>query len=267
MIKRRLVVFTDLDGTLLDHTTYQWLPAKPALDALWSAQVPVILNSSKTRSEIQALREDLGNTDPYITENGAAVVIPEGYFDNEEQQVVTFARPREVVLEILAALREKGFPFRSFEEMTVAELAAATGLDEAAAIKAKARDATEPLLWKGNDAALAEFRRALATHQLQLVEGGRFFHAMGFFDKAGAMLYLMEQYRERSPGVDVVSIALGDSPNDARMLEQADIPVVIKGVNSDSLVLSGGRKAMRSDKAGPAGWNDCVLQILADFSG
>ena len=266
MTKRRMVVFTDLDGTLLDHTTYQWRAAKPALDALWTAGVPVILNSSKTRSEIQALRDELGNVDPYITENGAAVLIPEGYFENEEQQLVTFARSREVVLEILATLRDKGFAFRSFEQMSIAELATLTGLDEAAAARAKERDATEPLLWQGDEAGLAEFRRALATHQLQLIQGGRFFHAMGFFDKAGAMLYLMEQYRERYPGVDVVSVALGDSPNDARMLEQADIPVVIKGVNSDSLVLAGGKQAMRSGKTGPAGWNDCVLQILADFS-
>ncbi len=266
MTKRRLVVFTDLDGTLLDHTTYQWRAAKPALDALWAAKVPVILNSSKTRSEIQALQQELGNTDPYITENGAAVIIPESYFDNEEQQVMTFAPPREVVLEVLTALRNKGFVFRSFEDMTVAELAAVTGMDEAAASKAKARDTTEPLLWQGDEAALAEFRRALATHQLQLVQGGRFFHAMGFFDKAGAMLYLMEQYRERYPGVDVMSVALGDSPNDARMLEQADIPVVIKGVNSGSMVLSGGRQVIRSEQTGPAGWNECVLQILADFS-
>ena len=31
---RAVMVFTDLDGTLMDHETYDVAPAKPALDAL-----------------------------------------------------------------------------------------------------------------------------------------------------------------------------------------------------------------------------------------
>ncbi len=30
----RLLVFSDLDGTLLDHDSYRWAPARPALDGL-----------------------------------------------------------------------------------------------------------------------------------------------------------------------------------------------------------------------------------------
>ncbi|WP_166264446.1 HAD-IIB family hydrolase [Marinobacter caseinilyticus] len=264
MAKRQLVVFTDLDGTLLDHDSYDWRPAKPALDALWAASVPVVLNSSKTRSEIRSLRDELGNRDPFIVENGAAVVIPENYFEPGEEQVVPFAPHRDIILDVLDVLKDKGFAFHNFDAMTISELARITGLSEAAAAAAKARDATEPLIWQGDDAALAEFRRVLATHQLQLLQGGRFYHVMGFFDKAGAMLYLMEQYREKHLGFDVVSVALGDSPNDVRMLEQADIPVIIRGINSAQLVLTGGREPLRSIKVGPAGWNECILGLLAD---
>jgi len=45
-----LVVFSDLNGTLLDHETYDWTPAKPALDRLARQGCPVILSSSKTAS-------------------------------------------------------------------------------------------------------------------------------------------------------------------------------------------------------------------------
>ncbi|MEM7522055.1 MAG: mannosyl-3-phosphoglycerate phosphatase, partial [Pseudomonadota bacterium] len=38
-----LCVFTDLDGTLLDHETYHWTAAAPALAALAAVNAPVIL--------------------------------------------------------------------------------------------------------------------------------------------------------------------------------------------------------------------------------
>lgn len=45
------ILFTDLDGTLLDHESYEWKEAKPALDLCKERRVPIILVSSKTRAE------------------------------------------------------------------------------------------------------------------------------------------------------------------------------------------------------------------------
>lgn len=258
----KLVFVTDLDGTLLDHHSYQWQAAAPALQALRKAGIPLVLNSSKTRSEISALRGELHNNHPFIVENGAAVVVPADYFEPGPEHLMPFAAPREEILEVLERLREEAHPFLNFEAMSAAELARISGLSEAAAANAKRRDATEPLLWQGDQTGLTAFTDALAEYQLQLVRGGRFFHVMGFFDKAEAMQYLLERYRALYAG-PVRSVALGDSPNDLKMLQQADIAVVIKGVNSDNLKLSGDRTVIYSQEAGPAGWNGCVLDILA----
>lgn len=46
------LLFTDLDGSLLDHHDYDWKPAEPWLDALRQAGVAVIPVTSKTRSEL-----------------------------------------------------------------------------------------------------------------------------------------------------------------------------------------------------------------------
>ena len=54
-----LVVFSDLDGTLLDHDTYAWDAAKPALTRLALLGCPVILTSSKTAAEITVLQADM----------------------------------------------------------------------------------------------------------------------------------------------------------------------------------------------------------------
>lgn len=74
-----IIVFTDLDGTLLDES-YSCEAAKPALDRVVRSSIPVVFCSSKTRAEIEVYRRELGIPDPFIVENGGAIVIPENYF-------------------------------------------------------------------------------------------------------------------------------------------------------------------------------------------
>ena len=77
---KSLLVFTDLDGTLLDHHSYSWAPASQALSRIAKRDIPLILSSSKTRGEILKLRRQLHNRHPFIVENGSAVYVPAGYF-------------------------------------------------------------------------------------------------------------------------------------------------------------------------------------------
>ena len=80
MKRTPLVVFTDLDGTLLDHGTYSFEPARPGLEALLEAGIPLVFCTSKTRLETERWRRALANVHPFIVENGGAVYVPEGYF-------------------------------------------------------------------------------------------------------------------------------------------------------------------------------------------
>ncbi|MDO3722702.1 HAD-IIB family hydrolase [Marinobacter sp. chi1] len=265
MNKPRLVVISDLDGTLLNHDNYRWDAARSALERLEAAEIPLVLNSSKTAPEIRAVRAELGNQAPFIVENGAAVVIPADTFGNPEEDVVNFGASRARVLEVLGTLREDGAQFRGFNDLSAEALGDIAGLDVASAERAKDRLGTEPLLWDGTDAELEEFRTALRAENLRLVQGGRFFHAMGIFDKADGARFLLEKYREQYGDQPMVAIALGDSPNDQHMLESADIPVVIRGVHSDEVQLPSSRHAMRSIKPGPEGWNECVLNLLFEY--
>jgi mannosyl-3-phosphoglycerate phosphatase len=74
------VVFTDLDGTLLDHNTYSWDAARPAIERLKLCEIPLVLVTSKTRAEVELWRNQLGNHHPFVIENGAATFIPRDYF-------------------------------------------------------------------------------------------------------------------------------------------------------------------------------------------
>jgi hypothetical protein len=83
MPRELLVVFSDLDGTLLDHTTYEFGAARVALDRLHDEGVPLVLCTSTTRAEVEPLPIALGNRDPFIVENGGGVYVPAAYFPFE----------------------------------------------------------------------------------------------------------------------------------------------------------------------------------------
>ncbi|HKQ32701.1 MAG TPA: HAD hydrolase family protein, partial [Thermodesulfobacteriota bacterium] len=111
-MQRRFVVYTDLDGTLLDHHTYSFDKAVPALRLLESEGVPLIINSSKTRPEIERYRSLLGNTHPFVTENGGGIFIPENYFSrspvcdkrSDGYCIVELGAPREELKAVLTSV-------------------------------------------------------------------------------------------------------------------------------------------------------------------
>ena len=261
------VIFTDLDGTLLDHYDYSHAAAQPALDWLHSRSIPVILTSSKTFPELKALAADLGLEYPVIGENGAFIAWPTGFaltapHDEEKQgfRFKYFGQSYQEIEAVLHTLRENPrFRFSGFADWSVKELMQRTGLSEAAAIMAKEREASEPIRWQGHDAALADFRSALEAQGLRLVRGGRFYHVMGQTSKRRAMEWLNAAL-EAQRGNATFSIALGDGPNDLEMLEAADVSIVVANPDSDP-VEPRARQLIRTQAIGPAGWNEAIQQI------
>ena len=74
------IIFTDLDGTLLDHFTYSFSAASDALKLIKEKGIPLIICTSKTCAEILPIRKRLRNKDPFISENGGAIYMPDRYF-------------------------------------------------------------------------------------------------------------------------------------------------------------------------------------------
>ena len=266
-----LIVFSDLDGTLLDHDTYSWAEATPALDALEARGVPLVLVSSKTRAELLPLRLALGNTHPYIVENGAASFVPAGYFDDSgpvagSDSCISQGPSRAELQHALYRARDGGgYQFTTFAELATAGIVRETGLEPAQADAANERTASEPLLWQDTDERLAAFAERMAAQHLRCVRGGRFVHVMGQFDKADAVAGLLQRFERRDGPGKVVSVALGDGPNDLEMLALADVAVVVKGRHGHPMPLQSGSRVIRTTEHGPAGWREAVLEILDGF--
>jgi len=267
----RLVVFSDLDGCLLDRETYDHTAARPALERLAREGIPLVLCSSKTRAEVEAHRSRLGLSEPFIVENGGAIVIPEG--DLPVPQAVTRAvGPYRIVelgvpyARLAAALREiaaaTGLRLRGFAEMEPAEVAARTGLDLEAARRAKAREYDEPFVAELDATDAERLEREARARGLALTQGGRFHHLTGGNTKGVAVELLTDLYRSLAPAV--ATAALGDGANDLSMLEVVDHPVVIPREDGDVDPAFRDRPWPRAPRPGPRGWNDAVLGLLGD---
>jgi mannosyl-3-phosphoglycerate phosphatase len=254
----QLIIFTDLDGTLLDHYSYSWQPAQPALQLLQDRQVPLILCTSKTAAEVSRLRSELKLTTPYIVENGAAVILSDA-----EPAAHYFGRPYSELVDLVQQLRDaKGYRFSGFNDFSLADVERETGLDPAGAKLAKQRLCSEPIRWDDDQDALADFQLDLARLDLQLLRGGRFYHVLSQdADKGTALRWLLNNY-PKTRDSKFFSVALGDGPNDQSMLEAADLAVIIPSATG----LSPKPKTsnlINAQSAGPAGWNQAVLEILS----
>ena len=253
---------------MLDHFTYSHTAANDALDRIADLNIPLVFSSSKTRVEILALRKDVGNSHPFVVENGGAVIVPGGYFNgnSEIDYVELFGAGYQEIVRILKNLKkQEGFLFRGFSNFSPEGLAKITGLTLEQANYAKQRLSTEPILWHASLEDLARFQCALELRGLKVVRGGRFYHVMGPTDKARAVRWLIQRYRDNDPAREIFTVALGDSPNDEAMLRLADIAVVIKPGKGEAMVLDDCVSAIYPEKIGPEGWCQAIHQILDQY--
>lgn len=260
------ILFTDLDGTLLDEATYSYAKAQPALSLAAANGTPLVLCSSKTRTEIEAYRRRMNNTHPFITENGGGIFIPKDYFsvpfealESNGYRLILLGAPYAEIRSHFNRLREQsGVRVRGFADMTNAEVAALTGLSQDEAALSRQRDFDEPFIFEGEPDE--NFLRAIETSGLRWTQG-RIFHIMGNHDKGRAVNILLSLYRQQFG--DIASIGLGDSLNDLPMLEAVDYPVLVRHADGsfDSRIAI--PHIQKTQFVGPAGWNAAVQQWLA----
>jgi mannosyl-3-phosphoglycerate phosphatase len=262
------LVFTDLDGSLLDTETYRWDAAKPSLDLLTAQGVPWVMVSSKTRAEIEALRREMGHTHPFVVENGGAAFIPRGYFGHEVEgaahregyEVLEWGTPYENLVEALQhAASETNCPVIGFQQMSLEQVREATGLAVGAAELARKREYDEPFL-APDEIAVPALLAAIEQAGFRWTHGGRFYHICGNNDKATAVSALIRLYTRRYGAVE--SIGLGDGLNDLPMLQAVDYPVLIRSEREPPVEFRS-IGARYTQGIGPVGWNEAVMEFLS----
>ncbi|MCE5312390.1 MAG: HAD-IIB family hydrolase [Nitrospiraceae bacterium] len=269
---KKVVIFTDLDGTLLDYSTYSFEKALPALDALRARGIPLVISSSKTRREIEHYRKKLDNSHPFISENGGGIFIPKGYFrsdlslinypvtEEDAYHIIRLGAPYTELRRALETLRNEGYEVQGFGDMSIEELVKLADMKTVEAVMAKDRYFDEPFVFIGQADELPDLLESIRIKGFNCTKG-RFWHLLGNSDKGVAVSILADLYKKDFG--DITTAAFGDSLNDLPMLQRVDYPVVVQQHDSSydeaiqlpNLVKAGG--------IGPEGWNMAVLDLLS----
>lgn len=262
-----ILIFTDLDGTLLNQNDYRYDDALSLIRKLQETKIPIIPVTSKTKAEVEALCQKIGLNDPFITENGSAVFLQK----NEERFVLPdnlqgdyyyhmfgfdYQQARKILQQMSATLKTN---LVGFGDLSVAEICQLTGLSLAEAKLAKTRDFTEPFVTPKNIPADL-LQETASLYQCKIVVGDRFSHLISQNSgKGNAIKWLLKNYQfaHEQP----ITIGLGNSPNDLSLLENVQIPIIIPGLKGVHSGLKN-RDWLVAPTSGSLGWNLVLTEVI-----
>jgi len=252
------IIFTDLDGTLLDHDNYSFAAAKKGLQLVKKQKIPIIFCTSKTRSELLHWRKLTHIQHPFISENGGGIFIPISYFSftfKHTKKVDSFflirlGAPKNKLITAMNAL-EEDFDLTSFQSMDNRTIIEYTNLPFDQAKLASEREFDIPFVLH-DETQIEKIRNHIYDQDLSLTKGGRFYHLIGNNDKGKAVRILINLFKQKYDLIDCIGI--GDSENDFSMLEAVNKPYLVK--KPDGTYAS--NDFFHSDGIGPIGWQNII---------
>ena len=222
------VIFLDLDGTLLGDD-YSPENARPVIEELLRRGYEVVVNTSKTRFEVEYYLKAWNIEKPFVVENGSAVYVPNNYFPPRvvsefgakrgKYRVGELGKPYPEIKRALDGLSRR-YGLKYYGNSTLDEVKAFTGLPEELAKLAMKREYSETIFRWGKEGFEAELERV----GLKVSRGTRFLNVTGNTDKGKGARALLELYSRLG---EVESYALGDGENDFPLFEVVDNAFIV----------------------------------------
>ncbi len=262
-MKKKLIVFTDLDGTFLDHDTYSCRESMEGLRILKERDCPLVLVSSKTRVEMEALHRELELDSPFIFENGGGIAGRDGPGYRAEMQG---NMDPAALSSGLRRLRElTGGVIAPITEMATGELARRTGLTLEKAEMARKRETSVPFLLPGGaEIDIDDINEKIAPDGFKITRGGRFYHLIALdVDKGKAVEKIRRRY-ESLYNCPIVTAGVGDALNDIPMLLSVDRPFIVRKKDGKYFRASI-NGVIVTDGAGPAGFTEAVRGLIREL--
>lgn len=225
-----ILLFTDLDGTFIDHHSYSPGIARKALKILEKFDIPIVFCSSKTFSEQLFLQHKVGINHPFIIENGSAIAIPHGYFpfsvpdsvqisDHHDLFILSKFRSTDIENALSHVNKHLNLNLYGYAKSKNEEIATLTGLKGKAISRAKERYFTESLF---SNPPSTDALKILDQLGLCTVQGGRFLTVQDkAVDKGKAVLHVTELFKKLL-AEKPLTVGIGDSPNDSAFLRVVD---------------------------------------------
>ena len=260
----KILIFTDLDGSLLHRDTFKFDEIKDYLKILLSQGIFIIPNTSKTEKEILEFNNELGSDLPYISENGAAI---------NGLNLLNSNLPKELILsrekDNLIKIFENSMPVnlqnkcKWLSEMDKNKQSLIFGLGDEKLKMALDRKYTIPFLFEGNKSEKNELFRILKSEGLAAQEGGRVINLTDKVNKAKALNVFVRFFKKNNKNVK--TIAVGDNYNDLDMLKTSDFPCLVFNdkFTLDEIPIN---NITITNKPSPEGWADVIKKALVKIS-
>jgi len=272
LIMLQKVVFTDIDGTLIDLISGKYGESDKLIYTLRENNIPIVLCSAKTFAEQNKIRDDLGLMDPFIVENGGAIIIPKNYFDfqfdieqtriKEEQGYIIIElgeSTREIRTKLAEIKKKLKIEFKGVADVSIEELSRLATMPIEYAKRMSEREYGETILQiKKSD--IPRFTTSIEKMGIKVIHGGRFFDVTIGTDKGKAVSILINLFRKKYRN-QIKFFGIGDSANDASMLKLMDVPMVVQKPDSSWSELEI-KNVIRLKGIGPEGWKSAFDKIM-----
>jgi mannosyl-3-phosphoglycerate phosphatase len=278
LLAPRHLIFSALEGALIDPRTDSFSGAEEALSELDRRKIAYVLLTSRTREQIEPIRRKLGHTHPFVTENGGGIFFPDGYFSLRIPGVLRTARylsiaqgqPYAEVCEALDEIAEEcAVGVAGFHHMSLREIADNTGLRPRSAELARAREFDEPFYFtSASEKDIARFVEAAQTRGFDTRRGQTFWHLSAKCDTARAVRTLAQLFREATH-IKLRLVGIGSGDQDLpwlRAVDQAvllpDSPETAGAIEQAQETRLRARTMGTGTEPGAIGWNQAVLNII-----
>ena len=258
--KFSLIIFTDLDGSLLHRDNFKFDEIKDYIKNLIDNGVIIIPNTSKTEKEIEEFIKELGKELPFISENGSSIHGLNLINTNFPNKII-LSRDKEELIKIFESKVPDNLKAKCkfISEMNSRQQNNIFGLQGNNLKNALNRKYTIPFLFEGDNLEKNKLLKILKSSSLTMQEGGRVLNLGDKTDKVKSMNQVLKIYRKVENKIKVIGV--GDNFNDLDMLRNCDIPCLVFNdqfkqdqININNLIFS--------NKPSPEGWADVIKTAL-----
>ena len=254
----KIWIVSDVDGTLMDHF-YDLTPAKETITWLQRLGIPVILCTSKTKSEVKIIRDDLNLKDPYIVENGGAIY---GEYSDGKEWKIILGKSYKILEEILNNLSDNiNFKLRPLNTLSDDEATNLTGLQGDSLNLMRDRHWSMPFL-NPPDTFDEDLKRLCEIYDVDIFRGNRMSHLLSKNSNKGIAIKTL---LNKNKNLNVQIIGLGDSPNDLPLLMNSNYKIIISGIKGPNQLLLNqlkGNEFCISKKPHGYGWKEEVYKLV-----
>lgn len=265
-IKKKVIIFTDLDETLLKENKYNHNILNNFIKTLLKKEYEIIPVTSKTYLEVIDLLKQIKYKFPFSVENGAAYYIPVNNSKNYlyKKIVNSYAIKKNAIKKILNKRILKTYlqNLKYIEDLSIEDQKKITKLNSKQLEGFNSREYSIPVLISGDKYFKKKLEETLFKYNLKIVFGGKLNNISGLHSKLNALCFFSYKYKQKLKNTKIISISLGDNQNDIEILSNSNYSGIIKNKNYKILNLNKKKNIFRSVTEAPFGWVEVLKKII-----